>query len=68
MEAVKNPKYSYGMSKLSQILWTQELSNIMKINSKDVFVNACNPGNVDTPIILKGIQKQKASTFSLLQY
>ena len=50
--------YSYGQSKLAQILWTKELVR----RSPYIYANAFHPGGVDTAIIEKARLQAKAST------
>jgi len=50
--------YSYGQSKLAQILWTRTLQK--RVGNR-IFVNAFHPGAVNTNIWGKGMDQAKAS-------
>lgn len=49
-EASFNDAIAYGKSKLANVLFAQEAANRFKKNKKNVFVNSCHPGFVDTEI------------------
>ena len=59
LESLNNPTTffftdlkNYGQSKLAQILWTKHLTKRLE-DSKNIFVNVCHPGAVNTPLVDK---------------
>jgi len=57
-EIKRNPAMGYAFSKLFQLWWTQELAEQLK--GQGIYVNCCDPGNVATPIMEKGLTSQLA--------
>lgn len=54
--------YSYGQSKLAQILWTKELSRRLG-SASSVYVNTFHPGAVDTGIFRKALTTARLPWF-----
>ena len=54
--------YSYGQSKLAQLLWTKELTRRLGPDS-NIYVNAFHPGGVATGIFDKALDQAGASRF-----
>jgi NAD(P)-dependent dehydrogenase (short-subunit alcohol dehydrogenase family) len=54
--------YSYGQSKLAQILWTKHLSTRLEPKS-NIYVNAFHPGAVSTEIFDKALKMVQAPQF-----
>lgn len=52
--------FSYGQSKLAQIVWTKELTRRLGPGS-NIYVNSFHPGGVDTGILEKGLKLAQAS-------
>ena len=52
--------FSYGQSKLAQLVWTKALTRRLGSEST-IFVNAFHPGAVDTGIFLKALELGRAS-------